>query len=106
MEKLANLLKEGHHSLSKLVEIKTKEVNKRLNAGEKKVHEVGVDVKKLLPNENQKHVPQALRDPITDSIFELLVFNAASTASYQKEIRKAQLRIGYTILLFSGPSIK
>lgn len=50
--------------------------------------ERGKDVKPLLPLEKQKHAPKPLRDPMTEEIFELLVFHAGSLSSYQKKIRQ------------------
>lgn len=102
MEKLSKLLKEGHYSLTNLVEKKINAVSQQLNEVEKKVSEISGDVKQLLPTEKQKHVPKPLRDPVSEEIFELLVFNAGSLYSYQKETRQAQFQIAYTILYFLG----
>jgi integrase len=90
------------HYLGDLVDQKTQELTKSLEKVEKKVAEVSTDIKKLLPIGKQKHASRPLRDPITEETFQFLVYNADSTASYQKKIRQAQLGIAYRLLYHLG----
>jgi integrase len=99
LEKLKTLVKGGNHSLRKLVEAKTTEMNDQLREIESKWNGVGMAG---FPSEKEKELAFLLWDPIPESVFQLLVFNAASRSSYQKEIRKAQFKIGYSLLYFLG----
>ena len=95
-------MKLEHYSLSKLVEEKTEQLEKSLESLEEKVKEVGSDVKELLPGEKRKYKPLPLRDPITKEMFQLFVYNAGAKSKYQQDLRKAQLRIAYTLLYYVG----
>lgn len=58
-----------------------------------------------MPEEKQKSNLLPWRDPMTREIFQLILSNAGSQKKYGKDIRKAQLRIVYTLLYSVGVRI-
>ena len=56
----------------------------------------------LLPKEKKVYNTQKLRDPIDNKLFPIFLCTAGSLVKYNKELRRSQLRICYTLLFHVG----
>ncbi len=56
----------------------------------------------LLPKIKKERQVQPLRDPVDRNLFPIFVTNAGNSAQRKKDLRRAQLRITYTILYHCG----
>jgi integrase len=56
----------------------------------------------LLPKEKKVYDTQKLRDPIDNKLFPIFLVAAGSLVKYNKELRRSQLRICYSILFHVG----
>jgi archaellum component FlaC len=81
ISQLLTIVKTNNTNLAQLVEKSTKELTKNIETVEGWVNEVSRDIKILLPHKKIKHKPRVLRDPISEEIFQLLIFNAGSNSS-------------------------
>ena len=59
----------------------------------------------LLPKVKKDRETQPLRDPIDNNLFPIVMVNAGSLFQRRKELKRAQLRITYTILYYCGVRI-
>jgi transposase InsO family protein len=69
--------------------------------------EIGIEqlnskMDRMLPRAKKKYNTQKLRDPMDNTLFPIFLGTAGVSATYQKELRRAQLRICYTILFHVG----
>ena len=99
---LKELIIKNNVNVEKLVNLHSAQLNERFNNIESTINTINGNVEKLLPNEKQKSNPVPLRDPITEEIFNVLLFNAGSLAVNKKNVRQAQLKIAYTLLYYLG----
>jgi integrase len=99
---IQNASDENSETLQLLVEDQTRKLGQQIKDLSGQIDSVSDDVKSLLPKPKRKHEPQELRDPITQETFQVLMINAGSLAKNQKDIRRAQLRITYTVLYYVG----
>ena len=56
----------------------------------------------LLPKRKKERTILPRRDPVNIELFDILMTAAGSTTKYKKDLRCAQLRIDYRILLYIG----
>lgn len=56
----------------------------------------------LLPKVKKDRQTQPLRDPIDDTLFPVFLANAGDSFQQRKSLKRAQLRVTYTILYYSG----
>lgn len=56
----------------------------------------------LLPKTKKQREIQPLRDPVDMNLFPIFFTNAGNGFTYQKDLKRAQLRITYTILYHCG----
>lgn len=59
-------------------------------------------VDSLLPKAKTRVDKQPLRDPIDMNLLPVFLANACSWAVRRKDLKQAQLRVGYTFLYFTG----
>ena len=61
------------------------------------------DIKDVVVKEKKagRHI-LPLRDPLNADLFPLFFTNAGSQSTYQKDLRRSQLRIAYTLLYYTG----
>ena len=59
----------------------------------------------LLPKVKKDRQTQPLRDPIDNNLFPIFMANAGSSFQRRKDLKRAQIRIVYTILYYSGVRI-
>lgn len=65
--------------------------------------ESGVEeLKQLLPKKKGSRQIQPLREPISANLFPLFMENAGNNAKYKKDLKRAQFRVAYTILYYTG----
>ena len=69
--------------------------------------EIGIEqlnskMDRMLPKDKNKYKTQKLRDPIDNTLFPIFLCTAGASATYKKELRRAQFRICYTILFHVG----
>jgi hypothetical protein len=57
---------------------------------------------KLLSKNKKERETQLLRDPVNSNLFFIFMGNAGNSYTYQKDLKRAQLRISYTILYYVG----
>lgn len=59
-------------------------------------------VDKLLPKNKKERETQPWRAPINSNIFLIFICNSGNSYTYQKDLKRAQLRIAYTVLYYVG----
>lgn len=83
-------------------DITQKFVEQAVEPIEESLDELHLKVDKLLPNIKKQRQVLPLRDPTTGSIFHTFMANAGNTFKQQKNLKRSQLRILYTILYHAG----
>ena len=66
------------------------------------IEELNSKMDLLLPKEKKVYAIQKLRDPIDNKLFPIFIGAAGSLVKYNKELRRSQLRICYSILFHVG----
>jgi integrase len=56
----------------------------------------------LLPKVKKDRQTQPLRDPVDNNLFPIFMLNAGDTFQRQKDLKRAQIRVAYTILYYCG----
>lgn len=69
---------------------------------ERGIEQLNFKMDLLLPKEKKVYDTQKLRDPIDNKLFPIFLGAAGSLVKYNKELRRSQLRICYTILFHVG----
>lgn len=77
-------------------------VKEILEPTEDKIEEISKDVKTLLPKSKKTREIQKLRDPIDYELFPIFLNNAGMSIERQRELKRSQLRVCYTILYYTG----
>jgi integrase len=81
----------------------TKEyVEEAIQPVEESLEELHYKVDKLLPKKKKEREIQLLRDPVNSDLFPIFMGNAGNSYTYQKDLKRAQLRIAYTVLYYVG----
>jgi integrase/transposase InsO family protein len=81
----------------------TKEyVEEAIQPVEESLEELHFKIDKLLPKQKHERETQLLRDPINSNLFPVFMCNSGNYYTYQKDLKRAQLRIAYTILYYVG----
>jgi len=81
----------------------TKEyVEEAIQPIEESLEELHYKIDKLLPKNKKERETQLLRDPINANLFPIFMGNAGNSYTYQKDLKRAQLRISYTVLYYVG----
>ena len=93
--KLQNNSKEVRKQVEQLLDPLEENINEQFD-------EVQYKLDKLLPKPRRKKEILPLRDLLKGEIFPLFVVNAGKSFQYQKDLRRSQLRITYTILFHVG----
>lgn len=84
------------------VDITQKFVEQAIEPIEESLDELHLKVDKLLPSIKKQRQVLPLRDPATGSIFHTFMANAGNSFRQQKNLKRSQLRILYTILYHAG----
>jgi transposase InsO family protein/integrase len=66
------------------------------------LEELHYKMDKLLPKNKKERETQLLRDPVNADLFPIFMTNSGNSYTYQKDLKRAQLRISYTILYYVG----
>lgn len=69
---------------------------------ERGIEELNSKMDLLLPKEKKVYDIQKLRDPINNKLFPIFLGAAGSLVKYNKELRRSQLRVCYSILFHVG----
>ena len=59
-------------------------------------------IDKLLPKVKKDRQTQPLRDPVDNNLFPIFMANAGNSFQRRKDLKRAQIRIAYTILYYCG----
>ena len=62
-------------------------------------------IDRLLPKVKKDRQTQPLRDPVDNDLFPIFIANAGNVFQRRKDLKRAQIRIVYTILYYSGVRI-
>jgi transposase InsO family protein/integrase len=91
------------HSLIADNHIITKEyVEEAIQPIEESLEELHYKIDKLLPKNKKERETQLLRDPVNSNLFPVFMGNSGNSYTYQKDLKRAQLRISYTVLYYVG----
>jgi transposase InsO family protein/integrase len=91
------------HSLIADNHMITKEyVEEAIQPIEESLEELHYKIDKLLPKSKKERETQILRDPVNSNLFPIFMGNSGNSYSYQKDLKRAQLRISYTVLYYVG----
>jgi len=82
--------------------ITKKYVEEAIQPVEESLEELHSKVDKLLPKNKKEREIQPLRDPVSSNLFPIFMANSGNSYTYQKDLKRAQLRIGYTVLYYVG----
>lgn len=69
---------------------------------EASIDELHKKIDKLLPKDLVERKVLPLRDPLDSSLFPIFLLQAGSSFKYTKDLKRAQIRIAYTILYHTG----
>ena len=95
-------LNDIHRLLENNYDITKTFVEEAIQPIEESLDKLHLKVDKLLPNPKKQREILPLRDPTTSTIFSIFKVNAGNSFKQQRNLKRAQLRILYTILYHVG----
>jgi integrase/recombinase XerD len=106
---LYDLIQNNPSVIQKYVENALEHTNENLQEFQDEFREemeiLNKKIDRLLPKVKKDRQTQPLRDPVDNDLFPIFIVNAGNVFQRRKDLKRAQIRIVYTILYYSGVRI-
>lgn len=103
---LYDLIQNNPLVIQKYVEDAIEPTNENIQKLQEKFREkmeiLNKKIDRLLPKVKKDFQTQPLRDPVNTNLFPIFMINAGNVFQRRKDLKRAQIRIVYTILYYCG----
>lgn len=106
LDEMQHLLEDNQYIVQKSVEGIIEPVNDNVDELREQFYQemdtLNKKIDKLIPKNKKDHQVEQLRDPIDENLFPIFFTSAGDSYKRKKDLIRAQLRITYTILFYTG----